>query len=406
MVNPISRIKAYNAGRDPERLTIKYKAMRQDAFVFLRGACHLFYERLPEVNGAGALKRAPLTWVCGDLHLQNFGSYKGDNRLVYFDINDFDEGALAPCTWDLVRFLTSVLVGGKTLDVKPAQALSLCRTFLDAYALALMSGKARWVERETAEGLVRELLSGLQTRKRHELLERRTEIIKGKRRIHLDGKHALPIDKKRREQINAFMRDYARSQPDPGFYKVLDIANRVAGTGSLGIERYIILVEGKGSPNGNYLLDLKEAVGSSLLPHLKVRKARPLRAGSKAHQVVAIQRRMQAISMAFLQPVVIGKKSYVMRGLQPTEDRVALDHWNGNLQRLESVVNVMGKIVAWAQLRSGGRDGSATIDELIAFGQERKWRKRLLAVARACAAQVEGDWRTFAEAYDAGKIND
>ena len=265
-----------------------------------------------------------------------------------------------------------------------------------------MSGKARWVERETAEGLVRELLTGLQTRKRHELLERRTEIKKGKRHIRLDGKHALRIGNKQREQISAFMRDYARAQSDPGFYKVLDIANRVAGTGSLGIERYVILVEGKGSPNGNYLLDLKEALGSSLLPYLKVRQ---LRVDSKAHQVVAIQRRMQAISMAFLQPVVIGKKSYVMRGLQPTEDRVALDHWNGNLQRLEGVVNVMGKIVAWAQLRSGGRDGSATIDELIAFGQERKWRKRLLAVARACAAQVEGDWRTFAEAYDAGKFN-
>ena len=402
MVNPIRSIRAYNAGRDPERLAIKFKAMRQDAFVFLRGACHLFYERLPEVSGAGVLKRAPLTWVCGDLHLQNFGSYKGDNRLVYFDINDFDEGALAPCTWDLVHFLTSVLVGGKTLGVKPAHALSLCRTFLDAYALALMSGKARWVERETAEGLVRELLTGLQTRKRHELLERRTEIKKGKRHIRLDGKHALRIGNKQREQISAFMRDYARTQSDPGFYKVLDIANRVAGTGSLGIERYVILVEGKGSPNGNYLLDLKEALGSSLLPYLKVRQ---LRVDSKAHQVVAIQRRMQAISMAFLQPVVIGKKSYVMRGLQPTEDRVALDHWNGNLQRLEGVVNVMGKIVAWAQLRSGGRDGSATIDELIAFGQERKWRKRLLAVARACAAQVEGDWRTFAEAYDAGKFN-
>ena len=122
MVNPIRSIRAYNAGRDPERLAIKFKAMRQDAFVFLRGACHLFYERLPEVSGAGVLRRAPLTWVCGDLHLQNFGSYKGDNRLVYFDINDFDEGALAPCTWDLVRFLTSVLVGGKTLGVKPAQA--------------------------------------------------------------------------------------------------------------------------------------------------------------------------------------------------------------------------------------------------------------------------------------------
>ena len=43
------------------------------------------------------------------------------------------------------------------------------------------------------------------------------------------------------------------------FYRVLDVARRVAGCGSLGLARWIVLVEGKGSPRGNYLLDLKEA---------------------------------------------------------------------------------------------------------------------------------------------------
>jgi hypothetical protein len=33
-------------------------------------------------------------------HIENFGSYKGDNRLVYFDIGDFDESLLGPSAWD------------------------------------------------------------------------------------------------------------------------------------------------------------------------------------------------------------------------------------------------------------------------------------------------------------------
>ena len=45
----------------------------------------------------------------------------------------------------------------------------------------------------------------------------------------------------------------------------------------------------------------------------------------QAHRVVAVQQRMQAVSMAFLQPVTMGHASYVLRGLQPTEDRVSLD---------------------------------------------------------------------------------
>src|ERR1035437_2676496 len=122
-----------NAGRDPERLEIKYRKMRSSTFAFLRGTCHLFYDRLPQ---SAVVRNAPLVWVCGDLHLENFGSYKGDNRLVYFDINDFDEAALAPASWDLVRMLTSLWVGADSAGVNPAQARTLCTTFLDTYASA------------------------------------------------------------------------------------------------------------------------------------------------------------------------------------------------------------------------------------------------------------------------------
>ena len=93
--------------------------MRSSPFVFLRATCHLFYRRLPDLP---LFADAPAVWSCGDLHLQNFGSYKGDNRLVYFDLNDFDEGVLAPASWDLVRFLTSVRVGAESMGVKDKDA--------------------------------------------------------------------------------------------------------------------------------------------------------------------------------------------------------------------------------------------------------------------------------------------
>lgn len=54
------------------------------------------------------------------------------------------------------------------------------------------------------------------------------------------------------------------------FYDVLDVARRVAGTGSLGLDRFTILVRGKGSPDSNNMLDLKQSLPSSLLPRLKV----------------------------------------------------------------------------------------------------------------------------------------
>lgn len=396
MTDVVDSIRNYNAKRDPERLQRKYVAMRHDPFTFLRGTCHLFYEQLPEAKW---LAKAPPVWVCGDLHLENVGSYKGDNRLVYFDLNDFDEGALAPASWELVRLLTSVHMAAGSLHLSDAQADHLCRDFLDTYAAELRSGKARWVERDMATGMVGDLLQGLRGRLRPPFLDSRT-IRKGKHRsLRIDGRRALPVTDKQREKVVALIDSMASREDTPRFYRVLDVARRIAGTGSLGVDRFAILVEGKGSPDGNYLLDLKQARPSSLVPHLDVRQPAWR---TDAERVVAVQARMQAISPAFFRAVDMGRKSYVLRGLQPSEDRLALADWRGKLERLEGVLQTMGKLVAWAQLRSSGRDGSATADQLIAFGEKRRWQGPLLGLAKSCTRQVQRDWKSYCKAFDKG----
>ena len=400
MVDVVETIRSFNAGRDPERLAMKYRNLRASPFVFLRGTCHLFYDRLPNEP---LFRRAPLVWSCGDLHLENFGSYKGDNRLVYFDINDFDEAALAPATWDIVRLLASVLVAVDILHATPGQALRLCMAFVQAYGDALIAGKARWIERETAQGLVRQLLDSLKGRSRVDFLDRRTERKRRRRVIRCDGRHALPASDAQRARVTELINEFASEQPDPPFFNVLDVARRIAGTGSLGVDRYVILVEGKGSPDGNYLLDLKRALPSALEPHLKIEQPKwP----SQAHRIVALQRRMQAVSMAFLHPIARENSSYFLRGLQPSEDRVALDAPNTELAQIEGVLQEMGRMLAWAQLRSSGRQGSAIADELIDFGASREtWQKELLGAAQQCAQQVTEDWQGYVAAYDAGALS-
>lgn len=399
MSDVASKIKAFNAGRDPERLAMKLQKMRGDPFIFLRGACHLFYERLPK---EALFSQVPISWICGDLHLENFGSFKGDNRLAYFDINDFDEAALAPCTLDLVRFLVSVQLGVRSLSVNAKAAELLCRTFIDTYASALADGKARWVERETAIGLVHDLLDGLKLRSRVKFLDTRTELKGKRRRIRCDGKKALVVDEVRLEAVTNLVAQFAATQPDPKFFSVIDVARRIAGTGSLGVERYIILVEGKGTPDANYLLDLKQAVPSSLLPQSTIKQ--PLWQ-SEAERVVTLQKRMQAIPMAFLHAVHLGKSAYILRGLQPSEDRVALVDWNGKLHRLEEVIATMGEVTAWAHLRSAGRQGSSNADEFVAFGQRSDWQGQLMDAANAATAAVMSDWQAYATAFDQGFFN-
>jgi Uncharacterized protein conserved in bacteria len=397
MVDVVAQIEADNRGREAERRQLKYRKMQANPFVFLRGTCHLFYVRLPEM---ALLQDAPLTWSCGDLHLENFGSYKGDNRQVYFDINDFDEAALAPCTWDLVRFLTSVRLGMSDSDSDhqsgQTEGNHLGLLFLQAYSRALALGKARWVEKETAEGPVKVLLEGLAQRKRKNFLDSRTTLKGHHRRLRLDNGKALPVTEEQRASLQRFMQEFAGTQAKPDWFTVRDMARRVAGTGSLGVERFIILVEGKGSPDGNYFLDLKQAVPSALALALTPRVTQPCWT-SEAERVVHIQYRLQASSMAFLQSVTWEGGSYLLRGLQPSEDRVVVPQGEARQQACISLMQSCGEITAWAHLRGVARQGSASADDLVAWGERRDWQSELLALSQHCAQQTIADWRKFCQ---------
>ncbi len=187
MSNIAERLQLFNQLRDPQLLQMKYKAMRENTFAFYRGTCHLFYEDWPT---GSPLNAAPKAWVCGDLHWQNFGCYKGDNRLVYFNINDFDEAVLAPCTWDLARLLVSIRVGADALAMKATQADSVCTRFLTTYTKVLARGRVRTVEESQTKDIVRKLIFQVRTRNRTDFLNSRTVLANGQRSLLVDGKHA------------------------------------------------------------------------------------------------------------------------------------------------------------------------------------------------------------------------
>jgi uncharacterized protein (DUF2252 family) len=230
-----------------------------------------------------------------------------------------------------------------------------------------------------------------------------TELNGKARRLTLDRKHALPIPEVARRRISAFMKKWAARQPDPSFFKLLDVARRVTGVSHLGLPRYVLLVEGEGSPNGNCLIDLKLSHDSVLVPYLRL----PQPAWKNhAERVVAIQGRMQAVTPALLQSVLVNRQPYVLRELQPTEDRLSLDLWKGKPRRLEKAIGFAGELLAWAQLRSGGRQGSAIADELIEFGRSDWWQQELTAYCRFYATRVESDYEEYGKAYDAGELSE
>jgi len=383
------RIELFNKGRSSECLNKKYKAMKEDCFAFVRGTAHLFYEDWPKQT---MLNDAPLAWICGDLHLQNFGSYKGDNRLTYFDINDFDEALLAPCTWDLARFVTSLLVAAPGLGLTQTQALALSASFLDTYALELTLSKARWIERASATGIIKELLKSIKKRARSDLLSERTVKNQGARKLSIDGKKLLVVSDQQKRHVGKLIDNFAATQPNPKFFKVLDVAQRISGLSSLGLERYTVLVRGKGNSR-EYLLDLKYQRPSSLSPYA-TQFNQPVWA-SDADRTALLQQRGQAAAPAFLHAINDDKQSYLLKELMPQQDRLKLELYKGQVALLQEAIITMAELVAWLHIRTGGWNGSAIADQWQSFGQESSWKEPLLAYALNYSVHIAADWGRF-----------
>ncbi|MBR0776861.1 DUF2252 family protein [Bradyrhizobium diazoefficiens] len=86
-------------------LVYKHKRMRKSAFIFLRATYFRWARRIETV--CPALKAAPRVLSVGDTHTENYGTWRDlEGRLVW-GINDFDEAAIMPYPFDLVRLATS-----------------------------------------------------------------------------------------------------------------------------------------------------------------------------------------------------------------------------------------------------------------------------------------------------------
>src|SRR5262245_45413767 len=138
MSDAVEGIQAFNQTRDKRLRNIKYEMMRESRFAFFRGTSHLFFEDWPQKS---ILNDTPAVWIAGDLHPSNFAVYRGDDKQIYFDINDFDDALLAPCAWDVARCLTSLFVAFTKPTAEGHQQVA--EIYLAAYVEALKKGNPR-----------------------------------------------------------------------------------------------------------------------------------------------------------------------------------------------------------------------------------------------------------------------
>ncbi|MEI7583721.1 DUF2252 family protein [Runella sp.] len=390
----IEQIKAFNAGRNTVLLERKYDRMAEGLYLFFRATSSVFYEDFAKHFTTADPTRV---WGCGDLHLQNFGTYKAENRLVYFDVNDFDDALLLPATWELSRMLTSIYLAGEELDLEKNECDTLVKAFLSSYTKTLSLGKPIDIERRTASGMLKDFLENLEKRRRKDLIKERTVKSDEGRKLNLETGKVLPLTSNQREKVEKLLQDWPQQHPNPFFQRICDVGIRVTGTASLGLERYVVLVE---STKGKlYLLDLKEARHSTLAPLATL--PQPVWP-TEAHRIVGIQSRVTNVLPTLLSAVVSFDSSFVLKELQPEQDKFDFNYWDGELESLEELIRIMATTTASGHLRSAGRQGSSIADELIAFSKQTQWQKDVFSYCQEYPNKVHQDYFAFCEAYEEG----
>jgi hypothetical protein len=199
-------------------LHIKHKDMRKAVFPFLRATFYRWAQTWAEISEDAA--RAPEVLAVGDLHVENFGTWRDIEGRLIWGINDFDEAWPLPYTSDLIRLATSALLA--EMHCEPKAAID---AILSGYALCLKAGG-----RPIALAEHNTVLRTMAVERLHQPEEYWQEL------------HELP---EVAEEMPAGARDaLARLMPEQGLK--WHVAHRVAGLGSLGRQRYLAIADWRG----------------------------------------------------------------------------------------------------------------------------------------------------------------
>jgi uncharacterized protein (DUF2252 family) len=324
---------AQNAGRLGELVPLRFARMLADPFAFYRGSAAVMAADLAASPSSGIE-----IMCCGDAHISNFGMYAAPDRSMVFDLNDFDEAAVAPAEWDVKRLITSAIVGGRHAGY-PAKAIRRCveeavagyQTSLTAmleemdvlqrYYLRMEPERYTGKMSEGSQALIQKTISRARNRTSARVFKQITETgPDGTPRLreappvlqHVDEDTEGPVVESVKEYLTAVPPDVALLL---SHFRITDVALRVVGVGSVGTRCYLVILVG---PNGTPLiLQIKEATRSVLEEYGGWRQPDSLTAAVAAHgqgvRVIDGQQILQAMSDVFLGTTRKDGRDYYVR---------------------------------------------------------------------------------------------
>ena len=433
--DPVGLLEDQDKTREADLVPVRHGRMSVSPFTFYRGTAKIMAADLAATPRAGLDVQ-----LCGDAHLSNFGLYASPERALVFDLNDFDETLPGPFEYDVKRMAASFTIAARNNGFSPAETRSLTRASVASYrkamaqfagldtmdvwyahlaeqdlmkgvrraAAASATGKGQGKVARTAVKRAARIGSKAHARGSLQALSKLGELVDGHYRIVSQPPMVVPARdlapmygisaEQLTEVIDRQFRSYRRTlQADRRAllerFKIIDVARKVVGVGSVGTRAFIGLLQGRDESDPLFL-QIKEATASVLEDHLPESRFR-----NPGERVVQGQRLMQASSDIFLGWSTGVQAGYFYYWRQLRDMKGSIDVESMVPLGLEYYASICGWTLARAHARSGDPVAIAAY-----LGDGKEFDRAITDFSARYADQNDLDYQAFTAAIQSGRL--
>jgi uncharacterized protein (DUF2252 family) len=405
----LETILAQNQIRVPELVPIRHHRMAASPWNYYRGAAAVMAGDLASQPDSGLEVQ-----LCGDAHVLNFGLWATPERNLSFDLRDFDETLPGPFEWDIKRFAASLVVAGRENRIKPRTTAAAVAAGVEAYCTRMRRYATApeldiWYDGIDAGNLIsnfepadrgRVSIHIEKKRKRRTsrgAFARLTTMAHGRPRITEEPPVRVTIsDREQGDLVDHFLAEYRLTLQEDrralfDRFTEVDTVRQVVGVGSVGMQVYLTLLEGRSGADPLFL-QIKQAGPSVYEAH-----TRPSGHDNHGQRVISGKRLVQSATDILVGWGSFHAKDYYVRQFRdmkiiPTTELIA--------PRLVEFATACGAVLARAHARTGD---PVVIDGYIGSGA--KFAAAIGQFAFRYADQNERDHAQLVAAISAGAVD-
>jgi uncharacterized protein (DUF2252 family) len=404
----LETILAQNAFRVSELVPIRHYRMAVSAWNYYRGAAAVMAADLGSQPNSGVTVQ-----LCGDAHVLNFGLWATPERNLLFDLRDFDETLPGPFEWDVKRFAASIVVAARDSGLKPARAADAVTAGLDAYCSRMrryttMPELDIWYDGIRVDSLIdyfepadRGRVAVHIEKKRERRTSRGayaklTEMLNGRPRITEEPPIRVTVsDAEQAELVGQLLAGYRLTLQEDrrtlfDRFTEVDTVRQVVGVGSVGMQVYLVLLEGRLGVDPLFL-QVKQAGPSVYEPHVGAS-----RHDTHGARVISGKRLVQSATDIFVGWGSMNGRDYYVRQFRdmkiiPTTALIA--------PRLTEFATACGETLARAHARTGDPVAIAGY-----IGKGARFTAAIRRFAELYADQNERDHAQLVRAIGSGAV--